>query len=63
LCEIGHEFGGRHHTTVLHAINNIEAMSRSDEALNSAITRLVDAFAERIRVFPAPSFLNSLPQF
>jgi len=43
LQEIGREFGGRHHSTVLHSINKIDAMRRSDEALNRTITRLVDA--------------------
>jgi hypothetical protein len=43
LEEIGREFGGRHHTTVLHSINKIEAMRRSDEAWNRTITRLVNA--------------------
>ena len=43
LQEIGREFGNRHHTTVLHAINKIEATRRSDEALNRTITRLVEA--------------------
>ena len=47
LQEIGREFGGRHHTTVLHAINRIEAMRRSDGGLDRTITRLVDAFAVR----------------
>jgi chromosomal replication initiator protein len=45
LQEIGREFGGRHHTTVLHAINKIEEMRRSDCALGYAITRLMDACA------------------
>jgi Bacterial dnaA protein helix-turn-helix len=40
LQEIGREFGNRHHTSVLHAINKIEAMRRTDEALNRTITRL-----------------------
>jgi chromosomal replication initiator protein len=43
LQEIGRQFGGRHHTTVLHAINRIEEMRWSDEALNTTITRLMDA--------------------
>jgi hypothetical protein len=43
LQEIGREFGGRHHTTVLHSINKIEEMRRSDKALNRTITRLMDA--------------------
>jgi hypothetical protein len=42
LNEIGHEFGGRHHTTVLHAINRIELMRLFDKALNSTIMQLMD---------------------
>lgn len=45
LQEIGRQFGGRHHTTVMHSINKIEEMRSSDKALNSTITRLVNAFA------------------
>jgi chromosomal replication initiator protein len=41
LEEIGRQFGGMHHTTVLHAISKIEAMRRTDEALNSTIARLM----------------------
>jgi hypothetical protein len=43
--EIGREFGGRHHTTVLHSISKIDQMRRSEKALDRTITRLVDAFA------------------
>ena len=43
LEEIGREFGDRHYSTVLYSINKIEAMWRSDEALNRTITRLVNA--------------------
>jgi len=43
LAEIGRQFGGRHYSTVLHSINKIERMSRLDEELNDAITRLMDA--------------------
>jgi chromosomal replication initiator protein len=42
LQELGRQFGGRHHTTVLHSINKIEELRRSDEALNTTITRLMD---------------------
>ena len=45
LQEIGREFGGRHHTTVLHSINKIEEMRRTDEALNRTMTQLMGAFA------------------
>ena len=47
LEEIGREFGGRHHTTVLHSIKRIEAMRRSDGGLNRTIKRMVDAVAAR----------------
>ena len=43
LPDIGRQFGGKHHTTVLHSINKIEEMRRSDKELNRTITRLMDA--------------------
>ena len=47
LQEIGREFGNRHHSTVLHSIDKIEAMRHSDEALNRTISQLMDAVATR----------------
>jgi chromosomal replication initiator protein len=44
LPEIGRQFGGKHHTTVLHSINKIEQMRRSDRELNRTINRLLDSF-------------------
>jgi chromosomal replication initiator protein len=44
LQQIGREFGGRHHTTALHAINKIEELRRSNKSLDRTITRLMDAF-------------------
>jgi chromosomal replication initiation ATPase DnaA len=43
LHEIGREFGGRHHTTVPHSINQIEELRRSDRALNTTTTRLMSS--------------------
>jgi hypothetical protein len=43
LQEIGREFGGRHHSTVLHSINKIEEMPRTDEPLDRTITQLMDS--------------------
>src|SRR6202167_1227901 len=40
---LGRQFGGKHHTTVLHSIHKIEEMRRSDKDLNRTITRLMDA--------------------
>jgi hypothetical protein len=45
LPEIGREFGGMHHTTVLHSINKIEEMRRLDESLNCTIMRLMGEVA------------------
>jgi len=42
LPEIGKQFGGKHHTTVLHSINKIEALRHSDKDLNRTISRLLD---------------------
>jgi chromosomal replication initiator protein len=44
LPEIGRQFGGKHHTTVLHSINKIEQMRRNDKELNRTINRLLDSF-------------------
>jgi hypothetical protein len=43
LQEIGRQFGARHHSTVIHAVRKIEEMRRADKALDSVITRLMDA--------------------
>jgi len=42
LPEIGKQFGGKHHTTVLHSINKIETLRRNDKDLNRTISRLLD---------------------
>jgi chromosomal replication initiator protein len=42
LPEIGRQFGGKHHTTVLHSINKIETLRRTDKDLNRTISRLLD---------------------
>ena len=45
LQEIGRECGDQHHATVLHSINKIEAMRRSDSGLDCSNRRLMDAIA------------------
>ena len=45
LQEIGREFGGRHHTTVLHSIHKIEEMRHSDKAVNRTISQLSEGCA------------------
>ncbi len=43
LPEIGREFGGKHHTTVLHSINKISAMCESDKNFHNLINKLINS--------------------
>jgi len=43
LPEIGRYFGGKHHTTVLHSIQKIDALRQRDEDLNNLIHSLMDS--------------------
>ena len=43
LPQIGREFGGKHHTTVLHSINKIAEMRESDRDLNRLLNKLRDS--------------------
>ncbi len=43
LPHIGREFGGKHHTTVLHSVTKIAAMRKSDWDLNRLINKLSDS--------------------
>ena len=43
LPQIGKEFGGKHHTTVLHSIRKIKAARSKDSVVQSAVTRLIDS--------------------
>ncbi|HZD50545.1 MAG TPA: chromosomal replication initiator protein DnaA [Silvibacterium sp.] len=40
LPEIGRQFGGKHHTTVMHSIGKIDEQRRSDKSLNSTLNKL-----------------------
>jgi chromosomal replication initiator protein len=44
LPEIGRQFGGKHHTTVLHSVHKIEKLRLVDKDLNKTINRLLDSF-------------------
>jgi len=43
LPQIGREFGGKHHTTVLHSINKISELRQSDRDLNRLLNKLRDS--------------------
>ena len=45
LSQIGKFYNGRHHTTVLHGINRIETLRRSDESVDALIEVLLDELA------------------
>jgi len=45
LPQIGREFGGKHHTTVLHSINKIADMRDSDRDLNRLLNKLRDSLS------------------
>jgi chromosomal replication initiator protein len=43
LPEIGRAFGGKHHTTVIHSIQKIEQMRKTDPELNRLLHTLIDS--------------------
>jgi len=45
LPEIGRAFGGKHHTTVLHSVNKIEELRKSDRELSRLLNKLADALS------------------
>jgi len=45
LPELGRAFGGKHHTTVLHSINKIERLRKTDKDLAQQLHRLTDALS------------------
>jgi chromosomal replication initiator protein len=48
LLEIGRCFGGKHRSTVMHSIANVEEHKRTDSALDQAITKLLKAHQTRV---------------
>ncbi len=47
LKAIGKHFGGRDHTTVMHAVNSVESKIKKDIALREAVTELRDSILQR----------------
>jgi chromosomal replication initiator protein len=42
LPEIGRQFGGKHHTTVLHSVDKIEQVRKDDKDLNRLLNKLTE---------------------
>ena len=42
LPEIGRQFGGKHHTTVLHSVDKIDESRKTDKDLNRLINKLTE---------------------
>jgi chromosomal replication initiator protein len=42
LPEIGRQFGGKHHTTVLHSVEKIEELRKNDKDLNRLLNKLIE---------------------
>ena len=40
--EIGREFGGKHHTTVMHSVDKIETLVKEDRNFHREVTELID---------------------
>lgn len=45
LPEIGRQFGGKHHTTVMHSIAKIDEHRRSDKDMNRTVNKLMETLA------------------
>ncbi len=43
LPQIGREFGGKHHTTVLHSVNKVQSQRHENRDLNKVINKLSDS--------------------
>ena len=41
LPQIGRDFGGKHHTTVLHSIRKIDSLRKKDSEISAAVNSIV----------------------
>src|SRR5215469_16374797 len=60
LSQIGRFYNGRHHTTVLHAIEKIESLRRTDESIDALIDVLTTALSPDLQTAASPLPQSSL---
>ncbi len=41
--EIGREFGGKHHTTVMHSVDKIDSLTKDDRVFHNTVSELIDS--------------------
>ncbi len=41
--EIGREFGGKHHTTVMHSVEKIDSLIKDDRNFHRVVSELIDS--------------------
>jgi chromosomal replication initiator protein len=44
LPQIGKDFGGKHHTTVLHSIRKIDSLRKKDSSISAAVNKILQSF-------------------
>jgi hypothetical protein len=62
LPEIGRAFGGRHHTTVMHAIAKMDELRRTDAALDRTVRKLMDTL-QAVIGSPIQEYTQMMAQF
>lgn len=55
MVKIGRFYNGRHHTTVLHAIQKVQRLRSEDESIDALIEVLIAALRENVGSGPAQS--------
>jgi chromosomal replication initiator protein len=46
LPEIGKNFGGKHHSTVIHSIKKVEQLRKNDQVFNNLVNSLIESIRQ-----------------
>src|ERR1700731_388651 len=61
LPEIGRQFGGKHHTTVLHSVEKIDGVRKTDKDLNRLLNKLTEQLGGETAGFGGDLIFFSFP--